>query len=325
MASFYLLPAILEQSFINTNFIKGEHGGITETLIGGGIPLFSSDLIDYIFINQLLLVLCLSGIALMRSRQSLTQREEILRWSILALVITFLMSSLSAPIWQASPTLQKVIFAWRLLQILSFVGAVFYGILVSNIINFSKISEYIIILILGIILLTNYRYSYKMSRKFIAIRNPGRANIEHLRHIKQIITDPYTDKLRDYGGYRPTIKNANVSPPIPKIGQPHLTIINGRAEIKTEFWKSYQRKFLITAIEPSLIRMRTYYYPAWHLYINGQPAKINISSEGTVEFPLKPGEYQVELRYQLTLAYVWGMVFSLVNIVVILVLTRVGW
>ena len=33
----------------------------------------------------------------------------------------------------------------------------------------------------------NFRYSYKLSRKYITLRNPGRGNIEHLQHIKTMI------------------------------------------------------------------------------------------------------------------------------------------
>ncbi|BCL39415.1 hypothetical protein NSMS1_58620 [Nostoc sp. MS1] len=313
MASIFLLPAVVEKSLINTEFMKGEHGGIAETLIGGGIKLFSSNLIAYIFVHQSLAIAIFTIIAFIGCRIGGGNGREIWHWLIFAISLAFLTSSLSEPIWQSSPTLQNIIFAWRLLAIFSFVGAVLCAVTVREIIKLRPSRK--LVLSLGIVgvLLMNFRYTYQLSRQFPTLRNPGRANIEHLKHIQTIINDPYTDKLRDYKGYIPLLKNGSPSPS-PVIGEPQISIVNGQAQTQIEQWNSYERLFKITAATPSTIRVRTFYYPAWHLYLNQKPHPIVMSDDGTIKFTLEPGLYEVVLRYQWTPAFIAGVIISILSV-----------
>lgn len=322
IASLYLLPAVLEQSFINISFIKGEHGGIEKTLFGAGIPLFSSDLVDYIFIYQLLIILGLSTLAFLFFRQQVSTINEAWRWLILGLIVAFFMTSLAAPIWLASPTLQKVIFAWRLLQFFSFVGAVFGAIIASAIFKSRSYIKLLLSLAIIVILAFNFKYSYSLSRQFVTLRNYGRADIGHLHYIQKIIKDPYTEQLRDYQGYRPAPKNATVSYLEPAIGQPRLRLVNGRASIEIKYWQSYDRSFSVIVEAPSTIRIRNYYYPAWHLYVNQQPHPLTVADDGTMEFSLKPGSYQVQLRHQPTPAFILGIVISIASLITLILLCQ---
>ena len=317
MASIFLLPAVLENSLINIESMRGEHGGISSNLIGAGMPLFPFNWITYIFAHQSLAIVLLAIIALICCRARDSARREILNWLVFALSIVFLMSSLSEPIWRASPTLQNIIFAWRLLAFFSFVGAALCAVTVREILKLRLSLKLLFSLGIIAILLLNFRYSYKLSRQFIALRNPGQANIEHLKYIQTILNDPYTDKLRDYRGYRPALKNSRSSPPTPVIGQPRISVVNGQAQIQSELWASYERIFKVTAAESSTIRVRTYYYPAWHLYLNHKPHPIAMSDDGTIKFQLEPGVYQVDLRYQWTPAFIAGGILSILSIIVL--------
>ena len=156
----------------------------------------------------------------------------------------------------------------------------------------------------------NFRYSYKLSRKYITLRNPGRGNIEHLQHIKTMIDDPYTDKLRDVREYRPLLINDTSSPLLPIIGQPKISVISGQSEIQIEQWESYHRIFSVTAEKLSKIRVRIYSYPAWNLYINGKSSPVNMSNDGIIEWQLDPGSYNIELRYQKTQAFRLRIILS---------------
>ncbi|AFY76870.1 6-pyruvoyl-tetrahydropterin synthase related domain [Pleurocapsa sp. PCC 7327] len=318
MASLYLLPAIVEKSFVNTENMKEFLGGYRAALLGSGIPLFPLKItqlvnISYIFIHQLLAIAILTIIALVFCRKNKAIIRETWGWLAFAIAIAFMMSSLSTLIWQSSSMLQSVQFPWRLLQLFSFVGAALCGAVVSGILKLRSPFKLLLSLIIIGILLLNFRYSYKLSRQFITLRNPGKGSIAHLEYIKIALDDPYTDKLRDVREYRPLLKGGNSSPPEPLIGQPRVSLKSGKADIQIERWDSYYRRFEVIAKEPSTIRIRTYYYPAWHLYLNQKSHPIAMANDGTMELKLEPGSHEVELGYQWTPAFIAGMILSFLS------------
>ena len=319
VASFYLLPAILEKRFVNIEIMKGVYGGIPGSLLGSGIPLFSDNHISDIFLHQSFVLIVLMIIAFVCCRRQSPVLQETRHWLMLAFPLVFMMSAWSEFIWQASPTLQMVQFAWRLLQIVSFVGASLCATVVSGILQLRLGYRFVLSLIIVGILLMNFRYSYQLSRKYITLRNPGRGNIEHLEHIITILNDPYTDKLRDVEEYRPLIQGSS-SPPVPLIGQPKLSVLNGQATFQIQKWGSYQRMFSVTAETLATIRIRTYSYPAWHLYVNGKSHPLSMAGDGTLAFQLEPGSYQIELRYQWTIALMLGVMLSSLSFVALLYL-----
>ncbi|WP_293076819.1 6-pyruvoyl-tetrahydropterin synthase-related protein [Okeania sp. SIO3B5] len=295
MASFYLLPAILEKRFVNIEVMKQVAGGVKYNIFNL-TQLFSliqnNHEAAYIFLHQFLAIAVLIIIAFVFCRRQSPILQETCHWSIFALTLTFFMSSWSGFIWQASPTLQMVQFPWRLLQIFSFVGAALYATVFSGILKLRLRSRFLLSLVIVGILLMNFRYFYQRSTEYIALRNPGKANVEHLQYTKTIMNDPYTGKLIDVKEYRPLLKNASSSPPVPLIGQPKISVVTGQATINIQQWQSYNRVFSVTTEKPSNIRVRTYYYPAWRIYVNQKPYALSMANDGTIELKLNPGEYR---------------------------------
>ena len=321
IASLYLLPAIIEQSFVNIETMKGVFGGYKSHLLRVESLIeypFKLENISYIFLHQSLTIIVLTIIILIYFRHKEKIIQKTWPWLAVIFALVFFMSYLSVPIWQSSRTLQMVQFPWRLLQIYSFSGSALCGLVVSGILKLRwRKKIFLLSIIIGIIII-NFNYSYKLSRKYISLRNPGRGKIEHLEHIKKILDDPYTNKLRDVKEYRPLLKNSLLSPPIPVMAQSRISLISGTAQIKINQWTSYKRKFNVKAEEDSTIRIRTYYYPAWHLYVNKKPHMIYMSDDGTMEVKLEAGAYEVELIYKWTQAFTMGIalsIFSLLSLI----------
>lgn len=122
LVSFYLLPAILEKSLVNIEFMKFNDGyklnlisfGLTKTtkVIGKFIqPIFIYNCL-VIFLLLTIIILCL------KNKKIITKLVG--GWLVFLISLIFLMSYPSVLIWQASETLQMVQFPWRLLGLFSF-------------------------------------------------------------------------------------------------------------------------------------------------------------------------------------------------------------
>jgi hypothetical protein len=250
-------------------------------------------------------------------RHKSAQIKETLMWLLFSLFLAFLMSYPSLAIWQHSPTLQMIQFPWRLLGLYSFAGASLCSLAMTSITKSSWHSrKFILLIIISAIIGSYFHSAYKISRSSISIHNPKNSD-PNLELYKTIVNDPYTDKLFDFPDFSPALTNSPTSRPTPLVGQPKVSVIEGEAEIKIEQWKSYQRIFTITPKEPSIIKVRTYFYPAWHLYINQKAHPIGIVDDGTMNFNLQPGTYTVELRYQWTRYFTIGVALSLVSLVIL--------
>ncbi|MGK7948570.1 MAG: 6-pyruvoyl-tetrahydropterin synthase-related protein [Xenococcaceae cyanobacterium] len=321
LASLFLIPAILEQPLVNIASMQNVIGDITNGIFGAGLPFIPKKLdfqVSHIFAHQTLVILVLIAIAIFYCRQDNPTASESKRWILFTLAIAIMMSWLSVPIWEASTTLQKVQAPWRLFSLYAFGSSALCGVVVSKIIKLKLPGKIFGSLIIVAILLFNTSYGYQLARKFPTFRNSGQANLEHLEPAKLAIEEPFTDKLIDVGEYRPLVK-PGIPSAEPILGQPKLAVVEGQAKIELESWKSYERKFQVVDEETSTIRVRTYYYPAWHLYVNERPYSIDILDDGTISFTVKPGNYSVKLVYQKTFAFTVGILVSLLSSLILLI------
>jgi len=325
LVSFYLLPAIFEQHFVNIEFMKEAMGGIEKNLIGSPLQpltLYSITHGYFIYFQHLLFSITLTVISLICFRKNAAITRSAWCWLGFVIAVLFFMSYLSWPIWKSSHILQMLQSPQRLGSLFYFAEAALCGLAVSGILKLHLPMRIIPSLLIIGLLLVNFKFGYQLSRGYPTLRNPGRGVIGPLEHLKTALYDPYSDKLIDVPEYRPLLKNSPSSPPVPILGQPRVSVVGGKAEVKLNHWGSYNRRFNVTTQETSIIRVRTYYYPAWHLYVNQQPYPINIADDGTMELKLQPGAYTIELRYQWTQFFTVGIVLSSLSIIA-LVLFRI--
>jgi hypothetical protein len=227
-------------------------------------------------------------------------------------------------VWESSKTLQMIQFPWRLLGFFSFGAAVLLGLVVSGISQGKRSLKLVLLSIALVILLGNTLYIHKLSKSLPGFHNPG--NIAEAQkkktwkasiyeQVKVALYDPYTNKVRGPQEYRPLLENGKAVPD-PIIGQPPVSVTSGKAEIQLDRWESYERKFNVLATDESTIKLRIYYYPAWHLYVNNQPHSIDMADDGTIATKLPSGFHTVELRYQWTPAFTIGVITSILSLVI---------
>lgn len=339
IASIYLFPAILEQKYVNIEYQLGSKGGFLTADI--------KDLLNpkNIIFKNILAGFVLSLIYAFFNLQNPKKLWNILGWTIFVLIVFFMFSNLSEFLWTSNSTLLKVQRSTRISGLFYFGIAVIVTLVARLILDSSwKIKPFLAAIILSLFVV-NFHYGYTSTKKSPGLNQPTKGEVFIKSWMEIALFDPYADKLVDVPEYRPLLPNQQFNAdvregtlpnaegvwlpeirggdpyfPVPKLGEPKMSVIEGNANVDITNWGSYTREFTINAVEPSKIRMRTYYYPAWHLEINNQPYDIEMLNDGTIGFNLPSGSYQGKLTYQLTSAFKLGLLASSLSLIVSILL-----
>ncbi len=339
IASIYLFPAILEQKYVNLNYQLGSKGGFQTADIQGLLNPKS------MVFKNLLAGVILSLIYALFNRQNKQKLFNILGWIIFVLIIFFMFSNLSEFIWNSSGTLQKVQRSTRISGLFYFGLSAIITMVAKLIVDSSwKIKPFLAVIILSLFLV-NFQYGFTSTKKSPGLNQPTKGKVFVKEWMEIALFDPYSDKLVDVPEYRPLIPDESFNVevregyvpnsegifvpeirggeayfPVPKLNQPEISVIEGNANIEVKNWSSYTREFNINVNEPSTLRIRTYYYPAWHLEINNQSYDIEMLNDGTIGFNLTPGNYQGKLTYQFTPAFKLGLFCSGFSLIIAILL-----
>lgn len=326
VASFYLLPAIFEQKYVNIDHMAESKGGWQENMLGSEsvpiLPIGGMGTPNYVFNTQFITVLLLvvTVIVMTYFLRDTQEKSKIIRetigWLALLLLITFFMSQLSEPIWAQSSILQKVQRPTRLVSIFSFGCAGMAALSVNVGMRVRSLLRLPIALILTIAILLGLHYSYKRSRALPAIHNPGGGQVVNLEIMTQALYKPEQKQVLDVTEYRPLLPDGS-APPEPVLQTPPVEIISGDADVEIEQWRSQARKLKVEAREPSVVRLRTYYYPAWKLSVNGRPVEIERPSDGTMQVRVDPGQSDIVLQYTGTPMLRLGLIGSVLSATVL--------
>ena len=299
LVSFYLLPALLEQSLVSVNKMRQVSGGFKANLLLGGLDHMNSvadRFVEPLFLIQLLVIFVIVTVCIACFYgHNNSKISEVLTGIIFMMILGFMMTYPSVRIWDSSRILQMIQFPWRIMGFFSLGVAIICAIAISGISQIKLRKQVIVILtIIGIILGNGFGY-YIVSKLLPGFNNPDdvtsiiiqnpelmprktKSMVELFDKVKKALYDPFTDKLIDVFEYRPLLKNG-LSAPDPVIGEPQVSVVSGKAEIQIQQWGSYERKFNVTAEEVSDLRVRTYYYPAWHLYVDKKYYPLEISDD----------------------------------------------
>ncbi len=358
LAAGFLIPAILEQRYINIDYMLASQSGfraemprLVEIAIAG---------LSSIFFRQWLACIAFAAIAWIGFAQQPQQRRNTGLLLVVAIFIVFLICQISWPLWQLNPILQKIELSERLDRLFYLVQAALCAVAVQSVL-FSKLptkdpqvagsqaadsqakklqighrKRFVQMLLLAIIcavLFSNFKYSYQLSLRFPGLYSSGNGVMLNRSWIESIVRDPFSDRLIDVPEYRPRLKHsasastylkeeqtgagypatsATVSGalPTPQPHQPRVEVSPDQANIKVTNWHSYHRQLEVNAKEPITVILRTYSYPAWHLYVNGSAHAVEQSSDGRIQFQLSAGQSEVALVYELTLAFKLGLLVS---------------
>jgi hypothetical protein len=345
LAAYFLIPAVLEQRYINIDYMLASQAGF-RTSMPNLVAIARQGLSD-LSVRQWLACFSFAGIALIGYSQHPRQQRTV--WAVLltAVGVVLFMSDWAWPVWEINPVLQKIESSVRISTVLYLSEAVLCALAVQSLQyhrwRLKRFSQMLMLVIVCAILFSNFKYGFQFSRKNPGLHSSGNGVMVNRPWIEKIINDPFSDRLIDVPEYRPrlsqnqSLENSSYIKeeltkdglpvvresvsgllPTPQLNQPQIEIAQGKADFAIASSSSYHRRFNLTANEPTTVIARLYYYPAWHLYLNGAIHPIEKASDGRILFRVAAGQYDIDLVYQKTPAFKLGIALSLLSLIALI-------
>ncbi len=94
-----------------------------------------------------------------------------------------------------------------------------------------------------------------------------------------------------------------------------VSLLTGNAALNINLWKSEDRTILANALTPSLIRVATFYFPGWEARIDGSPVPIKVEDiTGAMLLDIPAGRHELTLRFADTPVRHYAAIVSLVSL-----------
>lgn len=224
------------------------------------------------------------------------RKKEFLYWVIIAgLIMLFLTTSLSNFIYQKINILSSIQHPWRILSGFIFIPPIILAFFIENFKKHSLSFFFILMIIIGFLrfpqLYVKNNASYKQSDYFFTTENLAAT----------VLNTIWTGVTRDY----PIKKNK-------------IEIISGQGKLLSENVSNSYRNYSILASTQLTVVDYTFYFPGWHVYIDGKNSPIefqNPNFRGVITYQVPPGQHQVKLTFQDTKVRRFGKIISLVTFI----------
>jgi hypothetical protein len=101
-----------------------------------------------------------------------------------------------------------------------------------------------------------------------------------------------------------------------------VTLVEGQARLLSARPSPTHFEIQADVLEGARLRVNTFYFPGWTLYVDGSERGIDyLNPQGVIEFSLEPGEHQVQLLFRDTPVRMWSSRFSLLGLFLLLLST----
>ncbi len=284
--SYYLLPALLELKYLN-GYIFSKH------LFYMHFPEIHKLLLPNITNNPSLRVeevsvqlglfnlIAMVGLIVLLIRKKIPKKYIKLSYFLLLLtgITFFLMLPVSKPLWENFKYLRQFQFPWRFLLIPIIITPLAAGIVFENI-RYLHNKTAFLLLIAAIILSTVFYWGpYQGYQKIdeLYYRNYPKST----NYFAEVNTIWMEKEPQDY-----PIKRVEVAAGNAEIGN-----VDIQPEIHT---------YEIKAFEESTIVDRTYFYPGWKVYVNGNDTLIEFQDpnyRGLITYKIPEGDSSIEVKF----------------------------
>ncbi|MGB8010633.1 MAG: 6-pyruvoyl-tetrahydropterin synthase-related protein [Terriglobales bacterium] len=299
LASFYLLPAIYEQRWIN----------LSEVLAPGVRPqdnfLFTPTADpDHNRFNLLVSIIALAEIAALTFAMWFSRRKRrpatssVTLWILLGAWGTssaFFMLSPSNPLWQYLPKFRFAQLPFRWLLCMNAALAMLLAMAARRWTSRVLVCASL----LGVIILAGYR-----------TQSPWWDTAADVREMR--------DAVADGGGYEGTdeyvpagVDAYELNKDLPRISDDNGSPVAG----KILAWRETEKHFTVYAASPQTLTVRLFNYPAWEVVVNGKPAATRTTDvTGLIVIPVAAGESDVQIKFRRTIDRLAGNAISLISL-----------
>ena len=302
VASFYLLPAIYEERWINIAEVLGPGVRPQDNFLFTTIADADHNRFNVLISSLALAEIALFAIVIWRSRAArATNRTLWLLASIWGTATAWLMFSVSYPLWQVLPKFRFVQLPFRWLLCLNAALALLLAMSARRWTTRALASA----LMLAVVLIAAFR-----------IQTPWWDTAADIREMSDAMSDGTGNEgIDEYVplGDDPYELNKDQSPVMSSSGAPlPAQIIR---------WDAEDRRFIVHTSAPEVLTVHLFDYPAWKTTVNGAPVSTRKSDvTGLLLVPVAAGQSEVQIRFIRTGDRLLGGIVSLLALLVAIVI-----
>lgn len=311
LAAFFWLPALVERDFVQTSrllegylnyrnhfvyfsqFILSPWGyGLSQPGPVDGMTFALGPIHLFLFLTALAIIW---GIRLSGGRA----RLAVVFFLMLVLMAGFFASTASLFLWERLSLLQYLQFPWRFLSLVAVSSAFVCGF--PFLFLKSVDTRLATGLMVGvIIILFIFGFSNAHPETFLEARDVDYSGESIAARDIAVTT------TREY---EPVWVSERPQTPV----EERVTLIKGQARVDDASISPAYYELHVTVMESTRLRVNTFYFPGWVLYVDGieRPIEIN-DPQGLMEFSLEPGNHLVQLQFTDTPVRLLGIGLSIV-------------
>lgn len=220
---------------------------------------------------------------------------------VTGLLILFFTSQLSSLFYTYISVLSGIQFPWRMLSAFIFLPPIIYAFFLKD------VSRYIILLIIFLIAVISFPQLYGKNYSNIPQQNYFFSTVNAHSVLMNTI---WSGKSEDY-----PVKREKVE------------ILDGKGAIQSKQLKNSSRVYRIKAETPLRMIDYTFYFPGWHVYVDGQEQPIEFQDpkyRGIITYLVPAGEHEVLVQFEDTKVRFLAKIVSLgfIGIIMLLFLVR---
>lgn len=300
LASFYLLPAVYEQKWVD----------IGEAVSAGSRPadnflfIHTTDtdhdafnrMISWVGVLEMGVIAVAATLAKIRKSVNSSLWQLLLGWGV---GCAFLLLPISLVFWRILPKMQFMQFPWRWLLCLSLIFTVFVAL------GLQRWWMRTIVCVLSIVVI---------AAAWTRVQAPWWDNAADLREMQDNMesgagyegTDEYTPVGADPAAVDKSARDVTVDGP-------------ARAAIHVVRWNADTKEFTAQVSAADQLALKLFRYPAWNVEVNGHSIPTSVrKSTGQILIPVQAGLNRVQIRFVRTWDRTAGAWISAVTFILVL-------
>lgn len=309
LTGFYLLPSVMEKKFAHIEVLsKGTGWDFSKNFLFTYLDRLPSDgyywgIFDHRYyevsnaifslIGLICMVILLSNID--RIKQYFTEKNRIYIAVAMFAISFLMMTPVSYLIWTMIKDMKTLQFPWRFTSFVLPFGVLVFAYTFELVGKIAKehvsyvgyrIMNYSIVFLLILLIYVNYVNVYRWYW----------VNDQNLLRAAQIVTWQNRE-------YQP---NLTGDPNWEKVDyeqdfSPTLVSTQAEADFTLLRWYPHVREFEVFATADHVVRVRTFNFPGWNVYVDGKQGEIKTDpKDGSILFRVPGGKHEVSLRFEST-------------------------